>query len=398
MRAPRSIFALSLSLVWLLATVNCGDNGSTGTTIAVAADLSSNDTSAIGKAVLFGAKFAADQHGYSIVTFDDRNDPKVAIAHAFRIAADRRIVAVIGHASSGLTGAAEEVYGRYGVPLLMPVATDSSLTIDSAKHFNRNAFRLVPNNDTQADALAEFVLNKAQEHHAAAKSRRPRPSVILAHNDSRYAADLLHKVKATLKQRDIDLINDHEDPNDFNPVLQRVRLDGVDVVLYVGYYNDSANLVRQIRSLATDEKYPVPVPIILGDGAFQDRLFDELGQNRQDTFVAFPAPDWNARPSVAKLVDAYRRSDHNSGFSLSFAPFAADAVELIANIIGNSPTGTGERERIIASLGAQAARSALTGNYQFNAVGDPEHGKYFMYKLSTTANAFDLLVAPNAGN
>src|SRR5207249_2008514 len=91
-----------------------------------------------------------------VVVFNDDSTEDGAKKAALQIAADPRIVAVVGHFSSADTLAALPIYKVAKLPVIMPIATLTSIT--SEGRFP-NAFRLPPTNDEQAQTVVGFAVD-----------------------------------------------------------------------------------------------------------------------------------------------------------------------------------------------------------------------------------------------
>ncbi|HVX88300.1 MAG TPA: ABC transporter substrate-binding protein, partial [Gemmatimonadales bacterium] len=91
------------------------------------------------------------------------NDAAVRIATEFR--ADRRMVAVVGHLTSGPTAAAAPVYNGDGTPmaLISPSASAPSLSEDGG----RAVFRVCPTDFAHGQALARHARNVLRARTAA---------------------------------------------------------------------------------------------------------------------------------------------------------------------------------------------------------------------------------------
>jgi|GEM_PF-1627500 len=87
-----------------------------------------------------------------IIPFDDANDPEKAKAVAEAIAADPRLIGVIGHNYSSASLAAGPVYSREGVPAITPSSTHPDVT-----RGNRWYFRSIFSDTTQGEFLARYA-------------------------------------------------------------------------------------------------------------------------------------------------------------------------------------------------------------------------------------------------
>ena len=94
-----------------------------------------------------------------ILTFDDKNDKKLATEMAKK-ASKSDAIAVIGHRWSSTTGKGIEVYKKFNLPVISGTATSTSLTKG-----NNVFFRAVPSNAQESRTLAyylRYVLKKNQ--------------------------------------------------------------------------------------------------------------------------------------------------------------------------------------------------------------------------------------------
>ena len=98
------------------------------------------------------AEGGIDGHPVELVTFDDENNPEKARGIAEQIAADDRILAVIGHRTSASSLAAGPVYAAKGIP-----AVTSSANANAVTDTNPWYFRTVFDNARQGTMIAAGV-------------------------------------------------------------------------------------------------------------------------------------------------------------------------------------------------------------------------------------------------
>ncbi len=356
-----------------LISAACGNTSRQSVTIAVAVD-NSQETAAIGRAVLFGAQYQARSAvapSIVVLPFDDTNDPWTAKKGAVDLAA-ADVVAVIGHASSGITLAAEDVYGRFQIPLLMPVATHPGISSVASNRGWRNAFRLVPTHDLQATAIVDYALDRLL-------CIQP----LIVNDASPYGVDLGQKLEQVFKSKEVNFaprIPLHPVAGagaDYNRVIDNVERFEATCVVFAGYYEEASVLVHQIR--ATGDA----IPILLTDGCFQADLFANGGPDIRGVFVAFVAPDWSrveeARPLVKAFQEQFPEADP------SYAPFGADAVRVVWQALANS-RGEDSRKALLRALrSASFVVKGIAGEYHFNASGDAETGANYIYKVVETS-------------
>jgi len=99
-----------------------------------------------------------DGHPVRLLTFDDEDDADMARRRAEEIVDDDRVLAVIGHETSGASLAAAPVYEAAGVPVVTPTATADELTTESPWSFST-----VFTNSRQGRFIATYLLDVLSE-------------------------------------------------------------------------------------------------------------------------------------------------------------------------------------------------------------------------------------------
>ena len=96
-----------------------------------------------------------DGNRVELVTFDDKDEPDLAVQRAREIVDDdRNFLLVIGHTFSGTSIAASPIYEEAGIPAISPVAIADELTIESPWYF-----RTIYNGSTQGSLMALYAAN-----------------------------------------------------------------------------------------------------------------------------------------------------------------------------------------------------------------------------------------------
>ncbi len=93
-----------------------------------------------------------DGHPVELLAFDDENDAEKARAVAEKIAADDRILAVIGHRTSSASLAAAPIYSENGIP-----AVTSTANVNAVTASNPFYFRTIFNNQRQGTLIAAGI-------------------------------------------------------------------------------------------------------------------------------------------------------------------------------------------------------------------------------------------------
>ncbi len=155
-----------------VATPLTGDTGAEGQGIKRAVIMAVEEANASHR---FPYKLAA-------APFDDRADPKEAVNVANLIISDPRIVAVVGHYTSGCSIPAAKVYARAPIAMISPGATNPEVTAQQLSPDwigPRVVFRDVATDDVQGAYAAEFAYKRLGKRGAcrpASTTRRPTAS------------------------------------------------------------------------------------------------------------------------------------------------------------------------------------------------------------------------------
>lgn len=158
---------------------------------------------------------------------------------------DPSTLAVIGYPKSSETRWAAQIYSQGGIPLIMPLATSITanqplnIAFDKITEASRlkNAFRLPPDNDAQAEAIAAFVNTSLLKNSPTAKVHLVQD--MLPGNET-YSHPLCVRINEFLEDRHhkdtlgrIDLDHRAED------VAEEIRNDGDRLVIFCGYYGNN---------------------------------------------------------------------------------------------------------------------------------------------------------------
>jgi branched-chain amino acid transport system substrate-binding protein len=158
----KPILLCSLSILTPLAAT--GIARAEDITIAVAGPMTGS-VATIGEQLRNGAELAAEainKNGgvngktIKIVVQDDACDPKQAVAIANRIVS-QGIKFVDGHACSGSSIPASEVYAENGVLMMSPASSSPKLTDDAAKNGSTTIMRLYGRDDAQGKFIGPWV-------------------------------------------------------------------------------------------------------------------------------------------------------------------------------------------------------------------------------------------------
>ena len=211
-------------------------------TIAVAGPMT-GPVASIGDQLKRGAQTAAKQindaggvagRQIRIVFEDDQCDPKQAVTVANRIVANQ-IKFVNGHACSGSSIPASDVYNEHGALMISPASSAPALT----EKGYASIMRIYPRDDAQASFIAPWIART----YAGKK-------VGVMHDKTAYGRGLATIVRdklaaAGLKPVLFDGLNAGE--KDYTTIVSKLKSLGVDLLYYGGYHTETALLARQAK-------------------------------------------------------------------------------------------------------------------------------------------------------
>ena len=245
-----------LPALLLLVLTACGKGGGSAIVIGVTGPFSQPR----GFSMKLGAELARDQinraggidgRPIELIFEDDSASVDAAVRIANRFRNDPKVVAVIGHLTSGPTGAAAPIYNGDGHPmaLISPSASAPSLTDDGG----RAVFRICPTDFAHGQALAKYARNTL---HAASAE-------VLYENDT-YGRGVSANFIADFQQLGGRIVN--ADPfnksiTSFEPYLRRMQQGGGADVMMIAGTRDGA-----LRILATRDSLHITSTVLAGDG------------------------------------------------------------------------------------------------------------------------------------
>jgi branched-chain amino acid transport system substrate-binding protein len=332
--------------------------------VAVVSSLTGS-LAANGKDTANGAQMAIDEaihdglndRNVRVELFDDQGDPKVAVSVANRICEDKRIVAVVGHLTSGCMSAAAPVYERAHMPVIMPVPTNPTIT----KQGQRNLFRVPPTDDDQAPFLARYVLSKAPEARVAVVS-----------DLTSYGVGFAQAFRDTFVAGGGTVVafeGAQKDARDFRTLI--TKLKGLDpkYVVVAATYDMGAPFVKQMRELALSA-----IPLS-GDGCYGSEFLEQSGTAAEGAVVSFIAPD---RGSSAETESFFAKYEKIYGKVVSFAPLGYDAGKVVVAAL--QKVSVPSRESIIDVVRSPGfAVDGVTGRIEFDDHGDNKNKNLVLY-------------------
>ncbi|HEY54314.1 MAG TPA: branched-chain amino acid ABC transporter substrate-binding protein [Caldilineae bacterium] len=363
---------LLLPIILLLISA-CSSGPTKEATLYVAAPMSGFQANG-GQTVVGGVKLKAEEAnraggvaGYKInvVALDDESDPDVALSITEEVQAalerGENVLGFIGHYNSGETLAAMEVYGDLPLVVITSNASNVALTQKGYDKF----FRIVANDQVQADADADFLVNELGAHRVA-----------VLYNDTAYGRGLHQEMVRALTARgaEIVLAQEVKEAQDRYPAeVAAIRAAQPDVIFYAGYEIEAPYLRADLVEAGVD------IPMLASDGAFLSATIDEAAGAAEGMYVsAFgPSPTSVADPA---WIEAYQAVEYRNPDTYSINGYAAAEVLLAAVEKANSL----DSARIASAL-RDIQLDTLMGPVSYDANGDRLNPPIYIYQVQDNA-------------
>ena len=347
MRGSWILSLTGLGLAALTAPANAQD-----ITIAVAGPMT-GPVASIGEQMKRGAETAAaainDAGGVNgrkikIVIEDDACDPKQAVAIANRIVG-QQIKYIDGHACSGSSIPAADVYADNGLLMMSPASSNPVLT----EKGHSTIMRIYPRDDEQAAFIGPWIAEKY-------KGKK----IAILHDKSAYGKGLAQVVKDKLNAGGVtEVLFEGINPGekDYTAVITKLKNAGAEFVYFGGYHTEAGLMLRQ----AADQSYKLN--LMTGDSIATSEFWQISGPAGEGTLFTFPT-DPRRSPNAAKALEQFKAQGFDpEGFTL----FSYGVVQAIAE--GIKRAGSDDPKAIAKASGRRQAGRDRHGARPFRQQG-----------------------------
>jgi len=206
-----------------------------------------------------------------VVPMDDQCKPEVATSAATKLVS-QGVDVVIGHVCSGATKAALGIYKESNIIAISPSATNPPLT-QSGDY--PNFFRTIAPDDDQGNLAAAFATDKL-----GAKK------IAILHDKGDYGKGFADFSKAAIEaggKAEVVLFEGiTPGAMDYSAVVQKIRREGADAVIFGGYHPEASKLIGQMK------KKRVKIPFIGPDGVKGDGFLEIAGEDAEGVYATGP--------------------------------------------------------------------------------------------------------------
>ncbi len=258
---------------------------------------------------------------------DTQSDPAEAANAVERLVNERKVVAIIGGATSANALAGGTVAEKNMVPLISPSATNPFVTR------GRNyVFRACFDDYFQSQVAA-------RQARLAMNASKAAVIVDIAQVDYSVAlANLFLKAFGEMGAKVLVTAYIQTGDRDFRSQLSEVLSAEPDIIYLPNYYTENALLARQIRELGSK------VPILMADGAHVPELIKVGGEAIEEVYLtAHFSPEAVNTKLGRDFADNFK-NQHNRGID-AFEALGADAYFILNDAIGRAGSTEGPKLR-----------------------------------------------------
>ncbi len=289
-----------------------------------------------------------------IVVYDDACDPKQAVAVANRIISEG-IRFVDGHACSGSSIPASEVYAEADVLMMSPASSNPAMTDKAAEQGWTTIMRLYGRDDAQGKFIGPWI-----------KQNFGTKKIAILHDKSAYGKGLADVVRASLNAAGVkevlyEGINAGE--KDYTAVVNRLKSQGVEFLYFGGYHTEGGLMMRQ----AADQNYKFQ--LMMGDSLATPEFASVAGPAADGTLFTFP-PDARSSETAKEALAQFKQIGFEpEGFTL----FSYATVQAIAG--GIAKAGSPDAKAVAKTLRSTTV-DTVVGPVTFDQKGDIKDPKY----------------------
>ena len=287
-----------------------------------------------------------------LVWGDDLCQPKDAGTVGSKFAADKSIVAVIGHLCSSATLAAMPIYVRAGLPAISPTSTNPTIGDVGKGWFFRNCYT----DEFQGKYLAWYVVPKLLG--------KKKVAIFYENND--YAIGLKNSFVEGAKASGVSVTGAEAymtGTTDFTPQLTKLLAGKPETIFLCGYHPEGALIAGQARKLGFNG------PLFGADGIDNEDYIKVGGKAAENTYLTVPFLAASASPAGKDFAKRFKKAYGRDVDWMSANAY--DCLGILAQVIAK--TGA-DRKKIrdgLAAINSEAnGYKGITGLTYFDKKGD----------------------------
>lgn len=295
---------------------------------------------------------------------DDAGDPRTATQVAQKLV-DDKVVAVVGHETSGTSIPASKIYSDAGIVQVSPSATNPVYTQQGFK----TTYRVVATDAQQGPALANYAAKKLNVK-----------TVAIVDDSTAYGQGLAKEFEKTAKELNIKIVSrdaTNDKAVDFRAILTKVKGANPDAIMYGGMDATGGPFAKQAKQLGLRAK------ILTGDGVCTSAIA-RLAGVAADNIVCSEAGAGLGQMPGGKTFQAKYVKRYNQQIQL-YAPYTYDSVYIIVDAMKRA--GSVDPAKILAAMPTTDYKGII-GETTFDAKGDLKHGVISLYGYKDGTKTF----------
>ena len=293
-----------------------------------------------------------------VLPMDDQCKPEIATNAATKLVS-LDVDVVIGHVCSGATKAAMGIYKEANIIAVSPSATNPPLT-QSGDY--PNFYRTIAPDDDQGLLASDFATDKL-----GAKK------IAILHDKGDYGkgfADFAKQfIEAGGKAEVVLFEGVTPGAMDYSAIVQKVRKEGADAVIFGGYHPEASKLVSQMH------KKRMKIPFIGPDGVKGDGFLEIAGKDAEGVYATGPMDVSSYAENKQAHADYVKKYGKEPG---TFFDQGYAAMQVILNAIKVS--GGTEYAGLEKALKSSFVNTAV-GKIKFDAKGDAEGVGFSVFQV-----------------
>ncbi len=377
LRGKSRVLALALTVVMVASLLGgCGNaskttGGSAKEIIKIASVTPlSGSQAALGENIKLGAQMAFDERKAELeklgfqaqfVPQDDQADPKVGVAVAQKLIADKDVLAVDGHWNSGVAIPSSQVYAKESLCMVSPANTAVEITDRKLPSVNRICAR----DDVQGPLGADFAKEMGAK------------KIFIVHDKTAYGQAIADEVKKRALANKTEVAGFEgitQGESDFSAVLNKVAILKPDVLYFGGIYPEGSLLIKQMNEKGIKAKFIGP------DGMDEAEVVNIAGKACIGSYYTSPAADITRTPEGKAWAERF-----NAKFKKTpgnWSAYGYDAMNVIIDGIkvaiekngGKKPS----RVQVCEAVRATKDLKGITSTISFDAKGDNTGAKLYL--------------------
>ncbi len=275
-----------------------------------------------------------------LVTYDDRAEPKDAVALAHKLIEQDKIVGFVAGSYSFPTRAVAPIFQEARVPLVSAYALHPDIT-KAGDYCFRNGF-------------LGTVEGRGCAHVAVKMLGAKKIALIHADNDfGRTLSEGARKYVETYA-KDVTIVHEAVYPfaeKDYSAYLTKIKAENPDVIIASGYFFQMGPILKQAREMGITAK------IVGEEGADSPILFNIAGEAAEGFFIVTNLDRDDKRPFVQEYLKQYKER-----YGIDTCMVGASAYDAFLIIInGIRMAGNLEPEKIRDAIAATKDFDGMTG-------------------------------------